>query len=79
LSNYLDLKPIADQFGIDYYHIPHQKTPKPSKNSNNSELLQHHKINFTDIGMAVLSAFIEKSRHQHQITFIPRVSAGANP
>ena len=83
LSNHLDLKPIADQFGIDYYHIPITKDTKAQQELQQLELLQHHKINLVVLAkyMQVLSAdFVEKFPCVINIhhSFLPAF-AGANP
>ena len=46
LSNHIDLKLIADQFNIPYYHIPVTKESKEEAETKQLELLHSHKIDF---------------------------------
>ncbi|RDY60909.1 formyltetrahydrofolate deformylase [Flagellimonas nanhaiensis] len=46
LSNHLDLKPIADQFGITFYHVPVTKKTKEAAEDKQLELLKKHEIDF---------------------------------
>ena len=43
LSNHLDLQPIAESFGIPYYHIPVTKDTKTQAEEQQLELLKQHK------------------------------------
>jgi len=46
ISNHLDLKPIADQFDIPFYHVPFTKDNKIEGEQQQIELLKKHEINF---------------------------------
>ncbi|TNJ42855.1 formyltetrahydrofolate deformylase [Tamlana fucoidanivorans] len=46
ISNHSDLKPIADNFNIPFYHIPVTKTTKEKAENKQLELLQKHSIDF---------------------------------
>ena len=46
ISNHDDLKPIADQFNIPFYHIPFTKETKDSCEKRQLELLEKYEINF---------------------------------
>jgi len=46
LSNHLDLKPIADNFKIPFYHVPVTKTTKHSAEQEQLRLLESHNIDF---------------------------------
>jgi len=46
ISNHNDLKPIADQFNIPFYHIPFTKETKDEGEKRQLELLTEYKINF---------------------------------
>ncbi|WP_074723035.1 formyltetrahydrofolate deformylase [Flavobacterium frigoris] len=46
ISNHMDLKPIADQFNIPFYHVPFTKDNKAEGEKQQIELLQKHEINF---------------------------------
>lgn len=46
ISNHLDLKPIADNFEIPFYHIPVTKNTKEEAEKKQLELLQEHNIDF---------------------------------
>ncbi|MGB5417438.1 formyltetrahydrofolate deformylase [Algibacter sp.] len=46
ISNHLDLKPIADNFKIPFYHIPVTKDTKIEAENKQLQLLQEHKIDF---------------------------------
>ncbi|QDO92461.1 formyltetrahydrofolate deformylase [Formosa sediminum] len=46
LSNHLDLKPIAESFGVPFYHVPVTKDTKPEAEAKQLELLKKHKIDF---------------------------------
>ncbi len=83
MSNHLDLKPIADQFGIDYHHTPITKETKAQQELKQLELLQQHKIDLVVLAkyMQVLSAdFVGKFPGVINIhhSFLPAF-AGANP
>jgi formyltetrahydrofolate deformylase len=83
LSNHLDLKPIADQFNIDYHHIPITKETKAEQELKQLELLDQSKIDLVILAkyMQVLSAdFVAKFPNVINIhhSFLPAF-AGANP
>ncbi|OKH25065.1 formyltetrahydrofolate deformylase [Chroogloeocystis siderophila] len=44
ISNHPDLKEVAEQFGIDFHHIPITKENKPTQEAQQLKLLQHYKI-----------------------------------
>ncbi len=46
ISNHIDLKPIAEQFGIPYYHIPVSKQTKPEAEAEQLRLLKEHDVDF---------------------------------
>lgn len=46
LSNHLDLKPIADNFNIPFYHIPVTKETKHKAELKQLALLEKHNIDF---------------------------------
>ncbi len=46
LSNHTDLKPIADNFGIPFYHVPVTKATKTQAEQQQLELLKSHDIDF---------------------------------
>ena len=46
ISNHDDLKPIADQFDIPFYHIPFTKETKDPCEKSQLELLEKYEINF---------------------------------
>jgi len=46
ISNHLDLKPIADNFKIPFYHIPVTKDTKAEAEQKQLELLETHQIDF---------------------------------
>lgn len=46
ISNHLDLKPIADNFKIPFYHIPVTKDTKEEAENKQLQLLQEHNIDF---------------------------------
>jgi formyltetrahydrofolate deformylase len=46
LSNHMDLKPIADQFNIPFFHVPFTKDNKAEGEKQQIELLKKHEINF---------------------------------
>ena len=46
ISNHLDLKPIADNFKIPFYHIPVTKDTKKEAEDKQLQLLQDHNIDF---------------------------------
>jgi formyltetrahydrofolate deformylase len=46
ISNHTDLKPIADQFNIPFYHVPFTKDNKTEGENQQIELLKKHEVNF---------------------------------
>jgi formyltetrahydrofolate deformylase len=46
ISNHKDLKPIADQFNIPFYHVPFTKDNKTEGENQQIELLKKHEVNF---------------------------------
>lgn len=46
ISNHIDLKPIADQFNIPFYHVPFTKDNKEEGEKRQMELLQQYQITF---------------------------------
>ena len=46
VSNHLDLKPIADSFGIPFFHVPVTKDSKPEAEAKHLALLSEHNIDF---------------------------------
>ena len=46
LSNHPDLQPIAESFGIPYYHIPITKDTKAQAEERQLELLKQHHVSF---------------------------------
>lgn len=46
ISNHDTLKPIADSFGVPFYHIPVTKDTKPEAETKQLELLQQYNIDF---------------------------------
>lgn len=46
VSNHNDLKPIADKFGIPFFHIPVTKDTKAQAEKKQLELLQKHEVDF---------------------------------
>lgn len=83
ISNHPNLKPIADQFGIDYHHIPITVENKTEQEAKQLELLHQSKIDLVVLAkyMQVLSAnFVEQFSQVINIhhSFLPAF-AGANP
>jgi len=84
ISNHLDLKPIADSFNIDYYHIPVTKKNKSEAEDIQLELLTKHNIDFIVLArymQIVTSKLISKFQNNiiniHH-SFLPAF-AGAKP
>ena len=46
ISNHMDLKPIADQFNIPFFHVPFTKDNKEEGEKKQIELLKQYEINF---------------------------------
>jgi formyltetrahydrofolate deformylase len=54
ISNHMDLKPIADQFGIPFYHVPFTKDNKEEGEKAQIELLKKF-----DITLVVLARYMQ--------------------
>jgi formyltetrahydrofolate deformylase len=83
ISNHPDLKPIADQAGIDYHHIPIAKDTKAEQEAQQLALLQDYKIDLVVLAkyMQILSPeFITQFPNVINIhhSFLPAF-VGANP
>jgi formyltetrahydrofolate deformylase len=83
ISNHPDLKPVADQFGIDYHHIPITKDNKLEQEAKQLKLLEQYKIDLVVLAkyMQIVSAdFISKFPQVINIhhSFLPAF-IGANP
>lgn len=83
ISNYPDLQEIAEQFGIDYHHIPINKDNKIEQEAQQLELLQKYQIDLVVLAkyMQVLSHnFVSKFPKIINIhhSFLPAF-VGANP
>lgn len=46
ISNHQDLKPIADQFNIPFFHVPFTKDSKEEGEKKQIELLKEYEVNF---------------------------------
>lgn len=57
ISNHSDLKAVAEQFGIDYHHIPINKDDKPDQEAKQLELLRQYNIDLVVLAkyMQILS------------------------
>lgn len=83
ISNHTDLKYIANQFGIDYYHIPITREKRTEQETSQLKLLQDYQIDLVVLAkyMQILSAdFITQFPHVINIhhSFLPAF-VGANP
>ncbi|HEY9737429.1 MAG TPA: formyltetrahydrofolate deformylase [Trichocoleus sp.] len=83
ISNHPNLKPIADQFGIDYHHIPITADTKAEQEAKQLALLADYQIDLVVLAkyMQVLSpTFIEQFPSVINIhhSFLPAF-VGANP
>lgn len=83
ISNHLELQYIANQFGIDYHHIPISKENKPEQEEKQLKVLQDYQIDLVVLAkyMQILSEdFINKFPHVINIhhSFLPAF-VGANP
>ncbi|WP_414541866.1 formyltetrahydrofolate deformylase [Nostoc sp. CCY0012] len=83
ISNHCNLKVVADQFGIDFHHIPINKDNKPQQEAQQLELLQQYKIDLVVLAkyMQVVSEdFINRFPQIINIhhSFLPAF-IGANP
>ncbi|OUL35180.1 formyltetrahydrofolate deformylase [Nostoc sp. T09] len=83
ISNHTNLKGVAEQFGIDYQHIPITKDNKAEQEIKQLELLRQYKIDLVVLAkyMQIVSADFIKSFPQiiniHH-SFLPAF-VGANP
>jgi len=83
VSNHESLRPIAEQFDIDFHHLPITAETKPEQESKQLELLQQYQIDLVVLAkyMQVLSAeFVSQFSNVINIhhSFLPAF-AGANP
>lgn len=83
ISNHPDLEPIAQQFGIEYHHIPISKETKAAQEARQLELLHQHQIDLVVLAkyMQVVSpSFLGQFSQIINIhhSFLPAF-AGANP
>lgn len=84
ISNHELLKPVAERFGIDFYHIPVTAKNKQSQEEKEIELLKKHKIDFVVLAryMQILSPEFVKQFPNRIInihhSFLPAF-AGAKP
>lgn len=83
ISNHANLQDVAEQFGIDFHHIPISKDNKAEQEAQQLELLQKYKIDLVVLAkyMQVVSAdFIDKFPKIINIhhSFLPAF-VGANP
>ncbi len=83
ISNHEDLRAIAEQFNIDYHHIPITKENKLDQEAKQLELLRHYNIDLVVLAkyMQILSpSFIDQFPNAINIhhSFLPAF-VGANP
>lgn len=83
ISNHPNLQTIAEQFGIDYYHLPIHNDNRAEQEATHLDLLQKYQINLVVLAkyMQILSpGFIEKFPQVINIhhSFLPAFP-GANP
>ena len=84
ISNHETLKPVAERFGIDFYHFPVTKDTKNEQEKAEMELLKKKKINFVVLAryMQILSDNFVKQYPNKIInihhSFLPAF-AGAKP
>lgn len=83
VSNHPDLQVVAEQFGIDYHHIPVNKENKPAAEAKQLELLRQYNIDLVVLAkyMQIISAeFIAQFPQIINIhhSFLPAF-VGANP
>ncbi|MGB3534364.1 MAG: formyltetrahydrofolate deformylase [Microcoleaceae cyanobacterium] len=83
ISNHTDLKPIADQFEIDFHYFPITKDTKTEQEAHQLELLQKYQVDLVVLAkyMQILSpGFVEKFSNIINIhhSFLPAFP-GANP
>lgn len=83
ISNHTDLKPLAEQFGIDFYHIPITKDNKKEQEAQQLEILKQYRIDLVVLAkyMQILSSyFVAQFPNVINIhhSFLPAFP-GANP
>jgi len=84
ISNHALLKPVAERFGIDFYHFPITRDNKDEQEKREIELLKKHKIDFFVLAryMQILSEEFVKEFPNRIInihhSFLPAF-AGAKP
>ncbi|EAW38893.1 formyltetrahydrofolate deformylase [Lyngbya sp. PCC 8106] len=83
ISNHTDLKSLAEQFGIDFYHIPITKTNKKEQEIKQLEILKQYQIDLVVLAkyMQILSStFVAQFPNIINIhhSFLPAFP-GANP
>ncbi|WP_413164557.1 formyltetrahydrofolate deformylase [Capilliphycus salinus ALCB114379] len=83
ISNHTDLKPLAEQFGIEFYHIPITKDKKKEQEAQQLEILKQYQIDLVVLAkyMQILSSdFVAKFPNIINIhhSFLPAFP-GANP
>lgn len=83
ISNHAALEPLAQQFEIDYHHVPITKDNKAEQEAKQLDLLQHYQINLVILAkyMQILSSdFVARFPQVINIhhSFLPAF-AGANP
>ncbi|MEM7773256.1 MAG: formyltetrahydrofolate deformylase [Cyanobacteria bacterium P01_A01_bin.37] len=83
LSNHRQLKSVAEQFGIDYHHIPISAETKQAQEEKQLELLRHYNIDVVVLAkyMQVVSPWLLRqfsSIINIHHSFLPAF-AGANP
>ncbi|NJN02481.1 MAG: formyltetrahydrofolate deformylase [Leptolyngbyaceae cyanobacterium RM1_1_2] len=83
ISNHPDLEAIADQFGIDYHHLPTRKNTRQAHEAKQLALLQKYKIDLVVLAkyMQILSPdFVRQFSQVINIhhSFLPAF-VGANP
>ena len=67
VSNHLDLKPIADSFGIPFFHVPVTKDSKAEAEAKHLALLSEHAIDFIVLArymQIIPEGFINKYPHK---------------
>ena len=84
VSNHIDLKPIADQFGIPFYHIPVTKETQDIAEKKQIRLLKENSIDFIVlarymqiVGEKLIHTYPNKIINIHH-SFLPAF-AGAKP
>ncbi|MEB3282950.1 MAG: formyltetrahydrofolate deformylase [Lyngbya sp.] len=83
ISNHTDLKPLAEQFGIEFYHIPITKENKKEQEAQQLEILKQYRIDLVVLAkyMQILSSyFVAQFPNVINIhhSFLPAFP-GANP